>query len=84
MIDGRIGFSLQDSEQTIIEMREAVSLTFALRYFNSFAKATPLSAQVVVQMSKDLPIVVEYQIADMGYIRFYLAPKIGSDDIEAE
>lgn len=74
----------KDSEQTIIEMREAVSLTFALRYFNSFAKATPLSAQVVVQMSKDLPIVVEYQIADMGYIRFYLAPKIGSDDIETE
>eukprot|EP00803_Ostreobium_quekettii_P010166 evm.model.scf_824.4 EVM.evm.TU.scf_824.4 scf_824:60738-62728(-) len=70
----------KDGEQTEIEMREPVSLQFALRYFNSFAKATPLSSKVVIQMSKDLPIVVEYQIADMGYVRFYLAPKIESDE----
>ena len=30
----------------IIDMQEPVALTFALRYLNSFAKATPLAAQV--------------------------------------
>jgi hypothetical protein len=67
---------LQPDEATIIEMQEPVSLTFALRYMNSFTKATPLSNTVTISMSSELPVVVEYKIADMGYIRFYLAPKI--------
>ncbi|EHA8590113.1 Proliferating cell nuclear antigen [Cocos nucifera] len=67
-------------EATIIEMQEPVSLTFALRYMNSFTKATPLSETVTISLSSELPVVVEYKIADMGYIRFYLAPKIEDDE----
>ncbi|XP_010934723.1 proliferating cell nuclear antigen isoform X2 [Elaeis guineensis] len=67
-------------DSTTIEMKEPVSLTFALRYMNSFTKATPLSSTVTISMSSDLPVVVEYKIAEMGYIRFYLAPKIEDDD----
>eukprot|EP00270_Netrium_digitus_P013454 TRINITY_DN4476_c0_g1_i1.p1 TRINITY_DN4476_c0_g1~~TRINITY_DN4476_c0_g1_i1.p1 ORF type:complete len:263 (+),score=44.80 TRINITY_DN4476_c0_g1_i1:438-1226(+) len=70
-------------EQTVVEMQQPVSLTFALRYLNSFAKATPLSGSVTISMSKELPIVVEYKIADMGYLRFYLAPKIEEDEGES-
>lgn len=47
-------------------------LTFALRYLSSFTKATPLSPSVTIYMSKELPVVVEYRIADMGNIRYYL------------
>lgn len=61
-------------------MQETVSLTFALRYMNSFAKATPLANQVTISLSSELPVVVEYKIADMGYIRYYLAPKIEEED----
>ncbi|ERM95128.1 hypothetical protein AMTRI_Chr07g30850 [Amborella trichopoda] len=67
-------------EATVIEMKEPVSLTFALRYMNSFTKATPLSNSVSLSMSSDLPLVVEYKIADMGYLRFYLAPKIEDEE----
>lgn len=56
-------------EQTVIELNEPVTLTFALRYLNSFTKATPLSPSVSISMSKDLPVVVEYRIQDMGHIR---------------
>lgn len=66
----------KEEEAVIIEMQEAVSLTFALRYLNSFTKATPLSSQVQLSMSADVPLVVEYKIEDMGYVRYYLAPKI--------
>jgi len=69
-------------DATIIEMQEPVSLTFALRYMNSFTKATPLSNQVTISLSSELPVVVEYKVAEMGYIRFYLAPKLEEDDIE--
>ncbi|KAF7153639.1 hypothetical protein RHSIM_Rhsim01G0234300 [Rhododendron simsii] len=67
-------------EATIIEMNEPVSLTFGLRYMNSLTKATPLSNTVTLSLSSGLPAVVEYRIAEMGYIRFYLAPKIEEDD----
>ncbi|GAB2242990.1 hypothetical protein Droror1_Dr00019765 [Drosera rotundifolia] len=71
-------------DQTIIEMNEPVTLTFALRYMNSFTKATPLSNTVTISLSSELPVVVEYKIAEMGYIRFYLAPKIEEDEDETK
>ncbi|KAK1270257.1 Proliferating cell nuclear antigen [Acorus gramineus] len=71
-------------EATIIEMKEPVTLTFALRYMNSFTKATPLSSTVSLSLSSELPIVVEYKIAEMGYIRFYLAPKIEDEEEEVK
>ena len=63
-----------------IELNEPVNLTFALRYLNSFTKATPLAPMVQLQMSKELPVVVQYLIADMGYVRYYLAPKIEDEE----
>ncbi|BBN00854.1 proliferating cell nuclear antigen [Marchantia polymorpha subsp. ruderalis] len=66
--------------ETVIEMNEPVSLTFALRYLNSFTKATTLSNTVTLSMSKELPVVVEYKIAEIGHIRFYLAPKIEDEE----
>lgn len=75
-------FCLQDEDKTVVEMQEPVTLTFALRYLNSFTKATPLSSTVTLSMSKELPVAVEYKIAEMGHVRFYLAPKIEEDDAE--
>jgi len=67
-------------EATTIELQEPVQLTFALRYLNFFAKATSLSNAVTLSMSQDVPLVTEYRIDDLGYIRFYLAPKIEDDN----
>jgi proliferating cell nuclear antigen len=67
-------------DATVIEMNEPVALQFALRYMNSFTKATPLSNTVTISLSNELPVVVEYKIAEMGYVRFYLAPKIEEDE----
>lgn len=39
-------------EDVSIDMSEPVALTFALRYLNSFAKATPLSSRVRLPMPK--------------------------------
>jgi len=69
----------KEGEETTIEAKEPVSLTFALRYLNFFTKATALSDSVRLSMSKDVPLVVEYRIEDMGYVRYYLAPKIDDE-----
>lgn len=70
----------KEEEAVIIEMQEPVQLTFACRYLNAFTKATPLSSQVQLSMSADVPLVVEYRIPDLGHIRYYLAPKIEDDE----
>jgi len=78
------GVDAKDDEQVTIELEEPVSLTFALKYLNYFTKATSLASTVSLSMSKDVPLVVEYPISvkegeSVGYVRFYLAPKIEED-----
>mmetsp|Transcript_24423 Transcript_24423/g.30057 ORF Transcript_24423/g.30057 Transcript_24423/m.30057 type:complete len:260 (+) Transcript_24423:87-866(+) len=68
--------SEKEDDQVLIDMEEPVELTFALRYLNFFTKATSLGPTVVLSMSPDVPIVVEYPIEDSGHIKYYLAPKI--------
>jgi len=70
----------KEEEQISIEMEEPVSLNFALRYLNFFTKATSLSNTVTLQLSKDVPLVVEYAMEDLGHIRYYLAPKIEDEE----
>jgi len=70
----------EEEESVTIKLEEEVSLTFALRYLNFFAKATPLSKTVSLKMSPDVPLVVEYEMEDQGHIRFYLAPKIDEEE----
>ncbi|GLU11497.1 hypothetical protein SLE2022_282380 [Rubroshorea leprosula] len=43
-----------------------------------------LSNQVTISLSSDMPVVVEYKIAEMGHLRFYLAPKIEEDEDETK
>jgi len=70
----------KEEEAVIIEMQEPVTLTFACRYLNMFTKASCLSSQVSLSMSPDVPLVVEYNIGEIGQVRYYLAPKIEDED----
>lgn len=66
----------KDEDRVKVEMEEPVCLNFALRYLNFFTKATSLSDTVILSLSADVPLVVEYRINELGHIRYYLAPKI--------
>lgn len=66
-------------DQVIIDMEEPVELNFALRYLNFFTKATKLSDHVILSLSPEVPIVVEFPIEDFGEVKYYLAPKIEED-----
>ena len=50
------------------------------RYLNMFTKASCLSSQVSLSMSPDVPLVVEYNIGEIGVVKYYLAPKIEDED----
>jgi proliferating cell nuclear antigen len=73
-----------EKNATLIELKENVTLTFALKYLNIFAKSNALADSVTLSLSKDSPLLVEYKFNDNGHIRYYLAPKIDEENEETE
>ncbi|EFR04403.1 hypothetical protein MGYG_07409 [Nannizzia gypsea CBS 118893] len=68
-------------EQNVaITLTEPVALTFSIKYLLNFCKATSLSSKVRLSLSAEVPLLVEYTLDGSGYVRFYLAPKIGEDE----
>jgi proliferating cell nuclear antigen len=72
----------KEDDQVVIDMEEPVELNFALRFLNFFTKATPLSGSVVLCMSPEVPVMVEYPIGQDGHVKFFLAPKVEDDGDE--
>jgi len=72
--------NVDSDDAVVIDLQEPVTLTFASRYLNAFAKAAGLSNQVQLSMSQEVPLVVEFKVNDIGHIRYYLAPKIEDEE----
>ena len=68
----------KEEEAVTIEILEPVTFTYT--YLNMFTNVSCLFAQVSLSMSPNMPLVVEYNIGEIGHIRYYLAPKIEDDD----
>lgn len=65
-------------ESVEIEMTEPVALTFSLKYLVNFCKASGLSDKVHLKLSSEVPLLVEYPLAEgtNSFLQFYLAPKV--------
>ena len=69
-------------QTTKIEFPESVSRTgsvFSLKYINLFTKATNMCSSVQLMqdsVNENMPIIFRYTIANLGDLRFYLAPKL--------
>ena len=72
--------SSNQDEQCNIQVEETVNLAFALRYLNMFTKASSLSPLVSLYLSVEFPLMVEYKLAQLGVLKFYLAPRISDDN----
>ncbi|QQK39600.1 Proliferating cell nuclear antigen, PCNA [Penicillium digitatum] len=66
-------------QNVVINLSEPVALTFSLKYLVNFCKASNLSSSVVLHLSQEVPLLVEYGLGS-GHLRFYLAPKIGDEE----
>ena len=72
------------SQKTVIECVEPGSNKplgnlFSLKYINMFTRATSLCASVQLLQHDDdenMPIVFRYTVANLGELKFYLAPKV--------
>lgn len=69
-------------QTTVIDFPEHVNRTgsiFSLKYINLFTKATNMCSSVQLMQdstNENMPIVFRYTIANLGDLRFYLAPKM--------
>ena len=45
-----------------------------------FTKASTLSPLVSLYLSTEFPLMVEYKLAQLGVLKFYLAPRISDDN----
>mmetsp|Transcript_959 Transcript_959/g.1315 ORF Transcript_959/g.1315 Transcript_959/m.1315 type:complete len:196 (-) Transcript_959:89-676(-) len=59
--------------------QDKVTLSFALRYLNMFNKASSLCNYVKLMLAPETPLVVEYEVEQLGTLKYYLAPKINED-----
>lgn len=62
---------------------ERMGNLFSLKYINMFTKATNLCSSVQIFQDSDncdMPIVFRYAIANLGEVKFYLAPLVPKND----
>lgn len=72
------------NQKTVIECVETgpvrpLGNTFSLKYINMFTRATSLCASVQLmqhESDENMPIVFRYSVANLGELKFYLAPKV--------
>ncbi len=57
-----------------------VVLTFALKYLNLFCKSSKLDKNVHISLKNGNPLRIEFKLGKVGFMRFYLAPRIEDMD----
>ena len=67
-------------EQVTIKNSEDFFVSYGLPYLNGFAKAASLSNVVILNISKHYPLMIDYEIDEIGFLKFYLAPKMEEDN----
>lgn len=73
------------SQETCIKCPEEspeISGLYSLRYLNIFTKATSMCASVqIMQEEGNRFLILKYNVADLGDLKFYLATKVSEDQL---
>lgn len=64
----------------IIKCEEEVNSLYGLSYLNNFAKANSLSNSVEICLSSQFPMMISYDIDNVGFMKFFLAPKMEGEE----
>lgn len=62
-----------------LEVKEDSTATYSLEYLNSIVKAVgTIAGTVICEYSSKMPLRLEFKVANIGRIHFYLAPRVES------
>jgi len=56
--------------------KEEITGKFSLKYINLFTKSTNLCNTIEIQLKNKYPLIMKYNVANLGEIKFCLAPKV--------
>ncbi|KNC86325.1 proliferating cell nuclear antigen [Sphaeroforma arctica JP610] len=73
-----------EKKAVVIEVQEPISLSFATKFLVQFSKSAALNESVTLNLGDGVPLMVEYPMKEMGYVRFYLAPKLSNESDDEE
>lgn len=74
-----ISLQKQPDELTEISVKEESTGTYSLEYLNPIVKAVgAASGTIICEYSSAKPLRIEFKVASMGRIHFYLAPRVES------
>lgn len=71
----------KDGENEVeINVTEPIKREMAMKYINIISKVASMSSNVKIQMGEEIPIFIELNIFNLGHLRYFVAPKIDSDN----
>lgn len=74
-----ISLQKQQNELSEITVKEESTGTYSLEYLNPIVKAVgTASGSIICEYSSAKPLRIEFKVANMGRIHFYLAPRVES------
>ncbi len=82
---GGSGFVRLDSSSYEVKSNCAtlVELDVGLLYLNLIDNVSDISEKVVIKLTKDLPLLLDYELDNnFGYIRYYIAPRVSDEEEE--
>lgn len=68
-----------EKDKVTIKCDGTVTSDYCMRYVAFLAKAATLSERVRLNVSPSLPLRVEYELEELGFLRFYLCGKINDN-----
>lgn len=59
---------------------DILSQMFAVRFLQSFSRASTFAKQVTLSMDEHAPLLCQFRLEHQGKLKFFLAPKVEPDD----
>jgi|TARA_R110001606_G_scaffold399244_1_gene582687 proliferating cell nuclear antigen len=74
-------FANQETEIQCVDESPNLSGTYSLKYMNIFTKATSMCSTVqIMQEKQNRFLILKYNVANLGDLKFYLATKVPEDE----
>lgn len=67
-------------DRTSINVIEPVTKDIAVKYINYMSKAGMMVASVRMCMGEESPVYFEFNLDDLGYMRYYIAPRLRENE----
>ena len=75
-------FANQETSIEFPEESQEITGLYSLRYLNIFTKATSMCSSVqIMQEDGNRFLILKYNVADLGELKFYLATKVSEDEL---